>query len=193
MVDGFGALGKLLLLIPQHPLRNRVNSKSITARWVDAEALHLKRLGMSYQAIADHIMGVAHGKQQAAVPLPEHASFSENYRISAQAFHEAFQRGLVRLPNGEAVELRKLDNERCEDMFLSLQAGMRKGDPRSVEVAVKVLVHKAYLNGYRAPAKVEMTGKQGGPLAIETFRKLCEEAEDEGVEDEHSNGDSKTE
>ena len=137
-------------------------------------------------------MGVAHGKQQAVVPLPAHASFTEDHHISAQAVHKAFQRGLVRLPNGEAVELRKLDNERCEDMYLALQPGMRKGDPRSIEVAVKVLIHKSEINGYKAPAKVEMTGKHGGPLAIETFRRLCEEAEDEGVEDENSSDDTKT-
>jgi len=170
-----------------------LTNRSIIARWVEAETLHLKRLGMSYQAIADHIVGVAQGKQQVVVPLPEHASFSEDYRIFAQAVHRAFQRGVGRLPNAEAVKLRKLDNERCEDLFLSLQAGIRKGDPRSIEVAVKVLIHKCEINGYKAPAKVEMTGKQGGPLAIETFRKLCEEAEDEGVEDKNSNGDSKTE
>jgi hypothetical protein len=84
-------------------------------------------------------MGVAHGKQQAVVPLPEHASFTEDYHISAQAVHKAFQRGLVRLPNGEAVELRKLDNERCEDMYLALQPGVRKGDPRSIEVPSRCL------------------------------------------------------
>jgi hypothetical protein len=42
-----------------------------------------------------------------------------------------------------------------------------------------VLAHKAEINGYQAPARIEMTGKQGGPLEIETFRKLCEEAEGE--------------
>jgi len=147
---------------------------------------------MSYQVIADHIVGVVRGKQQAMVPIPEHASFNEEYGMSAQAVHRAFQRGIARLPNTEAEAYRKLDSERCEDMFLALQPGIRKGDPRSVEVGVKVLVHKAEINGYKAPAKVEMTGKQGGPLAIETFRKLCEEAEDEGVEDENSSDDTKT-
>lgn len=160
-----------------------LTNRSIIARWVETETLQLKRLGMSYQAIADHIIGVAHGKQQAMVPIPEHASFTENYSVSAQAVHRAFRRGIVRLPNAEAVELRKLDNERCEDMYLALQPGIRKGDPRCVEVGVKVLAHKAEINGYKAPAKVEMTGKQGAPLAIEAFRKLCEEAEGEEIKD----------
>jgi hypothetical protein len=47
-----------------------------------------------------------------------------------------------------------------EEMFLSLQAGIRKGDPRSIEVGVKVLVHKAEMNGYKAPARVNMTGSR---------------------------------
>jgi hypothetical protein len=55
-----------------------------------------------------------------------------------------------------------------------------------------VLAHKAEINGYKAPAKVEMTGKQGGPLAIETFRKLCEEVEGEEVEDKDSSDRTKT-
>jgi hypothetical protein len=82
---------------------------------------------MSYQAIADHIVGVAHGHQQAMVPIPEDAQFPKEYRISTQAVHGALRRGIVRLPNAETVELRKLDTERCEDMFLSLQPGIRKG------------------------------------------------------------------
>jgi hypothetical protein len=154
-----------------------LTNRSISARWVEAETVHLKRLGMSYQTIAEHIVGVARGQQKAMVSVPSELQFPEEYRISAQAVHSAFRRGIVRLPNAEAAELRKLDSERCEDMFLSLQAGIRKGDPRSIEVGVKVLAHKAEINGYKAPARVEMTGKDGGSLSIETFRRLCEEAE----------------
>jgi hypothetical protein len=168
-----------------------LTDRSMNARWIEAEALHLKRLGMSYQGIANHIVDVAHGQRQAMVPIPEQAPFTEDYSISAQAVHRAFRRGIARLPNTEAEAYRKLDTERCEDMFLSLQPGIRKGDPRSVEVGVKVLAHKAEINGYKAPAKVEMTGKQGGPLAIETFRKLCEEAEGEEVEGKDSRDDTK--
>src|SRR5215472_5227830 len=138
----------------------RLTNRSIIARWVEAETMHLKRLGMGYQAIADHIVGVAHGRQKAIVSLPQAASFSEAYSISAQAIHRAFRRAIVRLPNAEAAELRKLDSERLEDMLLSLQPGIRQGDPRSVEVAVKVLAHKAEINGYKAPARVEMSGSR---------------------------------
>src|SRR3984893_19423186 len=159
-----------------------LTNRSIIARWVEAETLHLKRLGMGYQAIADHIVEVAQGRQKAMAPVPQDAQFPEGYQISLQAIHRAFRRAIVRLPNAEAAELRKLDSERLEEMFLSLQAGIRQGDPRSIEVGVRVLMHKAELNGYKAAEKIEMTGKQGGPLAIESFRKLCEEAEAEDAE-----------
>src|SRR5712671_1982433 len=160
-----------------------LTNRTIIARWVEAETLHLKQLGMSYQAIADHIMRVARGQQQAMVPIPEQASFAEDYHISVQAIHRAFKRGMARLPNAEAVELRKLDRERCEEMFLSLQPGMRKGDARSIEVAVRVLVHKADLNGYRAAAKLEvaarqeMTGKGG--VTLEMVRQLLDATDQE--------------
>ena len=127
------------------------------ARWVEAETLNLKCLGMSYQVIAEHITAVAQGQRPAMVRLPDELRFPDGYRISTQAVHSAFRRGIVRLPNAQAEELRKLDTERLESMLLSLQAGIRKGDPRAIEVGVKVLVHKAEINGYKAPAKVEMT------------------------------------
>lgn len=136
----------------------RLTNRSIIARWVEAETLHLKRLGMGYQAIADHIVEVAQVRQKAMAPVPQDAQFPEGYQISMQAVHRAFRRAIARLPNAEAAQLRKLDSERLEDMFLSLQAGIRKGDPRSIEVGVKVLAHEAEINGYKAPARVEMTG-----------------------------------
>lgn len=146
------------LRAPNKP--KRLANRSMLARWVEAEALHLKRLGMAYQAIADHIVDVAQGRQKAMVPVAEGVVFPVNYRISMQAIHSAFRRAVVRLPNAEAAELRKLDSERLDEMLLSLQPGIRQGDPRSVEVGIRVLVHKAELNGYKAPTRVDMTGTQ---------------------------------
>ncbi len=135
-----------------------LTNRSIIARWVEGETLHLKRLGMSFQAIADHIVEVAHGRQKAMVHVPQDAQFPEHYQISMQAVHRAFKRAIDRLPNAEAAELRKLDSERLEEMFLSLQPGIRQGDPRSVQAAVRVLAQNAEINGYKAPARVDITG-----------------------------------
>jgi hypothetical protein len=135
-----------------------LTNRSRLARWGEAEILLGKRLGMSYQALADHIEGVAQGRRKAMVPVPTDVEFPPGYSFSMQGAHRAFLRGIVRLPNAEAAALRKLDSERLEDMLLSLQPGIRQGDPRSVEVGVKVLIHKAEINGYKAPSRVEMTG-----------------------------------
>src|ERR1700731_2092709 len=78
-----------------------LTNRSLIARWVEAETLHLKRLGMGYKAIADHIMGVAQAQRKAMVPVPEDLRFPEDYRISVQAIHSAFRRGIVRLPNAQ--------------------------------------------------------------------------------------------
>src|SRR5246127_458771 len=135
-----------------------LTNRSIIARWVEGETLHLKRLGMSFQAIADHIVEVAHGRQKAMVAVPQDAQLPERYEISMQAVHRAFKRAIDRLPNAEAAELRKLDSERLEEMFLSLQPGIRQGDPRSVQAAVRVLAQNAEINGYKAPARIDITG-----------------------------------
>src|SRR5215471_10904584 len=78
-----------------------LTNRSIIARWVEAETLHLKRLGMGYQAIADHIVEVAHGRRKPMVPVPHDVQFPPDYQISLQAIHRAFRRAIVCLPNAE--------------------------------------------------------------------------------------------
>jgi hypothetical protein len=145
----------------------KLTARSILARWVEAETLHLKHIGMGFQAIAEHVMRVGRGEQQSMVALPDEALFGERYRISAQAIHRAFKRAIERAPNAEAEQHRKLDTERCETMFLSLQTGIRQGDTKSIEAGVRVLVHKAKINGYVAPSKLEVTGANGAiPITV---------------------------
>jgi hypothetical protein len=53
-----------------------------------------------------------------------------------------------RQPAIDAEVFRKEDTARCEEMYLKLQGGIRNGDPRHIDTAVRVLAHKAKLNGY---------------------------------------------
>lgn len=151
-----------------------LTARSIVARWVEAETLNLKQLGMGFQPIAEHVMKVARGERQAMIALPDGAVFGERYRISAQAIHRAFQRAIERAPNAEAEHYRKLDTERCESMFLALQTGIRKGDTKSIEAGVRVLVHRAKINGYVAPSKLEVTGAAGA-IPITVFQRAVKE------------------
>jgi hypothetical protein len=136
------------------------------ARWVEAESTRLKRMGfLSFDEIAEHIRSVGRGQAQPIVATSD-ISFPADYQISRQACHRAFQKALGREPALEVEELRKLDSQRCEEMYLNLQPAIRKGHPPAVAVGVKVLSHKAKINGYATPQQHELTGKYGNGVTV---------------------------
>jgi hypothetical protein len=85
-----------------------------------------------------------------------------DFQISRQACHKAFKKAIAREPSLAAEEFRKLDTARCEEMFLNLQPGIRRGNPRSVEAGVKLLRHNAQINGYGAPERLTLPSSQSG-------------------------------
>jgi hypothetical protein len=143
-----------------------VSAAVLRARWVEAETIHLKRIGLSFEAIADQITRIGRNQAQAIVAIPDGLSFAADFQISRQACHKAFKKAIVREPSLAAEEFRKLDSSRCEEMFLNLQPAIRKGNPRAIEAGVKVLRHVAQINGYSAPQRHELTGKDGAPLTL---------------------------
>ena len=54
------------------------------------------------------------------------------------------------LPVARPEVYRKEDTARLEEMYLKLQTGISNGDPRYIDAGVRVLAHKAKLNGYAA-------------------------------------------
>jgi hypothetical protein len=155
------------------------------ARWIEAEAIHLKRMGLSFDAIAQHITRVGRRETAAAVTVPEGITFGEHFTITKQACHKAFRKAIAREPGLEVHEFRKLDTDRCEEMYLSLQPAIRKDDARAIDSGVRVLNHKARLNGYAAPQQHELTGKDGKPLTLVQLLEAVgpiEEEEDGGRE-----------
>jgi hypothetical protein len=65
--------------------------------------------------------------------------------------HKALSRALKRAPTIKADEMRRLDTDRCEDMFLSLSPAIQKGEPQAVRAAaVQVLALKAGINVYKS-------------------------------------------
>ncbi len=142
------------------------SEKVLRARWLEAEVLQLKRMGLAFEAIAEQITRVARNQAQPLTAFPEGVRFAVDFAISRQACHKAFKRALARQPALAAEEFRKLDTARCEELFLNLQPAIRKGNPRAIEAGVKVLRHTAQLNGYAAPQRHELTGKDGQPLTL---------------------------
>ena len=149
------------------PRQSIVASEEVLrARWVEAETVCLKRMGFSFDAIAEQITAVGLRKATPMVAISDGVTFPPDYGISKQACHKAFRKALKREPAIELDEMRKLDTARSEDMFANLQPGIRKGNPRAIEVGVKVLDHSARINGYAAPLRHELTGKDGKPLTL---------------------------
>jgi hypothetical protein len=67
-----------------------------------------------------------------------------------------------RQPAINAEVYRKEDTARSEEMYLKLQPGISKGDPRHIDTAMRVLAHKAKLNGYAIePEQVSNSGGTG--------------------------------
>jgi hypothetical protein len=123
-------------------------------------------MGLSFNAIAEQITRVGRGQAQPITPIPDGVSFPPNYQISRQACHKACRKAIAREPSLEVGELRKIDHARSEEMFLNLQPAIRKGNVRAIETGIKVLSHSARINGYAAPEKHELTGKDGKPLTL---------------------------
>ena len=148
---------------------NRIN----IAHWVTAEILGCKRKGLSMAAIAVHIGRVGQGHVQPLSPIPDGIEFPADYRISESAVFKAYHKAMDRLPATEAEVFRKEDMARCEEMYLKLQGGISNGDPRHIDTAVRVLAHKAKLNGYAVEPdqvtgstsfaiNIHLDGKDGG-------------------------------
>jgi len=81
-------------------------------------------------------------------PIPEGVEFPADYRIRESAVFEAYHKAKDWLPAIDAAVFRKQDTARCEEMYLKLQGGISNGDPRHIDAAVRVLAHKAKLNGH---------------------------------------------
>jgi hypothetical protein len=149
------------------PRQSLVASEAtLRARWIEAETIRLKQMALSFDAIAEQITRVGLGQAAPLVAIPEGVRFPAEYRITKQACYKAFRKALAREPSLELEEMRKLDTARSEEMFFNLQPAIRKGKERAVEAGIKLLDHSARINGYTAPQRHELTGKDGRPLTL---------------------------
>ena len=149
------------------------------ARWVEDETIHLKRMGLSFEAIAEQITRIGRKQTSAMTAMPEGLTFPTDYTITRQACHQAFRKAIAREPSLEVEEFRKLDTERAEEMLMNLQPAIRKGNPRAIEIGVKLLDHMTKTNGFASPLRHELTGKDGQPLTLLQVLKVIGPIPDE--------------
>lgn len=123
---------------------------AIRARWVESSCLRLRQMGASFRDMAEQITAAGNGDASALddLPSPDGFTFPPGYRISPKACHKAFTKALYRTPCAEASEMRRLDLERCEEMFLALSDDIARGRVSAMLAGIRVLEHKAKLLGY---------------------------------------------
>ena len=126
--------------------------------------IHLKRMGLSFDAIADQITRVGLGQATPIGAIPERVTFSPDYKITKQACHKAFRKALAREPALQLEEMRKVDNSRSEELYMNLQPSIRKGNSRAVEVGIKVLDHTARINGYERRRNMSLPARTASRL-----------------------------
>ena len=107
------------------------------------EALSLRLVGLSYDAIAERL---------------EFANRSGAFRAVQAALKKTLQE--------PADELRTLELERLDSMLLPMMAQAKKGNQGAVDRVLRIMERRAKLLGLDAPTKQEVTGKDGGPLVI---------------------------
>lgn len=146
---------------------SEVSKRTIRARWVESEVLKLKTLGVTtFHAIAQLITKVGRGEAQPVVEFPPGIDFPPGYSISAVAVWRACAKALARGPRLRASEMRDIDSDRLEEGILAAQKGVKKGDSAALQAFSRLIITRARLNGYLAPARLELLGKSGGPVEI---------------------------
>jgi len=106
--------------------------KALNAAEKQAQALELRKAGMTFQDIADKLGYADH-----------------------KGAHKAVMTALRKTIQEPADELRKLELERLDVMLKSLWPFVLKGSPRHVEQALKVMDRRASYLGLDAPKQVE--------------------------------------
>lgn len=126
--------------------KNKTSPSTIDAKVRAARALELRMEGMKFDDIANEL----------------------GYN-SKQAAFDAVSRELKAITREPAEEVLRLDLERLDRMWGIHYLNAQAGDAQALASCMRIMERRARLLGLDAPAKNEITGKDGGPLAPPVF------------------------
>lgn len=120
---------------------NRLSGK-IKAHERQLAALELRKAGVAYAQIAERL----------------------GYRSSSGA-HKAVSSALKATLREPADELRKLEVARLDAALLAIWRRVQSGDERAIDRLLGIMKRRADLLGLDTPARRELSGPGGGPIA----------------------------
>jgi hypothetical protein len=100
----------------------------------EVRALDLRRAGLSYQQIAKEV----------------------GWAAESSAFR-AVKRALDRTLREPAEAVRNFESDRLDEWLLKLMPAIDRGEPRSIEVALKISERRSKLLGLDAPSRQELS------------------------------------
>jgi len=142
--------------------RKPPTARFLIAQWVKAQVVRLQAKGMTFERIAAELTAAGNGRgttitddRSASANGIGRPQFWPGYSITAMGCHKAWKAALSSQVSLTVDELRSVDNQRLEQLFMAAYPGVLRGDSQAINTALRVLHHKARLNGYSAPEKVE--------------------------------------
>ena len=123
-------------------LRGYNDRQKLKGMKLRAEAMQLRVLGKTYQAIGDE-MGLSQNRAYALVK-------------------EGLRDTLIE----PSAELRKQTYQRLNHLWENLQDGIKEGDPQSIAVGARILKQLCELFGIDAPIKTAATDIDGNTLKL---------------------------
>jgi hypothetical protein len=146
-------------------------------QWVEGQSYRLAISGFSSSQAAEVITKMGRGLLPGRL---EGVEYPHDYSISSMAVSKAFRRFTQHNKPHSLLEMRRIDTQRCEDIFKAFLPALVKGDCRVGIVAIAALRHKARINGVEMPAKVAMTNSTSEdlvPIPLATIRKIMDGGE----------------
>lgn len=125
--------------------QSKTDQSAVAAVEKQRQALELRKAGVGFGDIAERL---------------GYADASGAYRAVKTALKKTLQE--------PADEVRRIELERLDRMLLGLWPKATKGDTWAVDRVLRIMERRAGLLGLDAPKRVENTGKDGGPIRLET-------------------------
>lgn len=104
-----------------------------------------------------------------------HTKIAAKLDLDQSTVTRALQRAMTRMIEStreKAEQVRDLEATRLDQMLDGVWEGATHGDVQAIDAVVKLMNRRAKLYGLDAPARQEVTGADGGPIAIDDARAL---------------------